>query len=174
MKMLRTITQLALFAVVMAGSTGCLEGYTTRSQYRADVKTVHVPVWTRSKDVYRRGVELRQTEALQKRIEQDTRYRVATKTTADTEIVGRIELIEQQVLSFDTDTGMPREREIIMLISYTWTDLRTGKPIIERKYMRMAGIYRPHEPLSEDFFQGSELVINRIAQRIVEQMAEDW
>ncbi len=178
MTTLRNLTQLAAFALVAVAWSGCpggnLGGYTQKSQYRTGIKTVAVPIWTRGKDVYRRGVELRLTEALQKRIELDTPYKVARKTTADTQVVGRIDLIEQQVLSFDTDTGLPREKEIIMSISFTWTDLRTGEPIVDWTTMRVAGTYRPHEPLSQDFFQGSEVVVNRIAKRIVERMEPEW
>ena len=52
--------QIAILAIIVAG---CCEdpnrGYTLQSQYRADIKTVAVPIWTRSKDVYRRDVEIR-------------------------------------------------------------------------------------------------------------------
>ena len=178
MTTLRKLTKLAAFAAVVAAWSGCsdgrLGGYTMQSQYRTGIKTVAVPIWTRGKEVYRRGVELRLTEALQKRIQLDTPYKIARKTTADTQIVGRIDLIEQQVLSYDTDTGLPREKEIIMSISFTWTDLRTGKPVVDWTTMRVAGTYRPHEPLSEDFFQGSEVVVNKIAKRIVERMEKEW
>ena len=170
---LRNFTQLAAFALVAAAWSGCT-GYSQKSQYRTGIKTIAVPIWTRDKDVYRRGLEMRLTEALQKRIELDTPYKVTTKTLADTEIVGRIEVIEQQVLSYDTDTGRPREKEIIITISFIWTDQRTGKPIIDSDNMRVAGTYRPHGPLNQDFFQGSELVVNRIAKRIVERMEQEW
>lgn len=170
----RNFTQLVALALVAAAWSGCTGGYTQKTQFPTGIKSVSVPVWTRDKDVYRRGLEMRLTEALAKRIELDTPYKVATKTTADTEIVGRIEVIEQQVLSFDTDTGRPREKEIIMTVSFVWTDLRTGKPIIDWDSLRVAGTYRPHAPLSQDFFQGSELVLNRVAKRIVERMEQEW
>lgn len=175
---LRNFTQLAAFALVAAAWPGCtggeFGGYTQKTQYRTGIKTVSVPIWTRDKDIYRLGLEMRLTEALQKRIELDTPYKVTTKATADTEIVGRIEVIEQQVLSYDTDTGWPREKEIIMTVSFMWKDLRTMKSIIDWDRMRVAGTYRPHGPLDQDFFQGSELVLNRIAKRIVERMEQEW
>ncbi len=170
---LRNFAQLAALALVAAAWSGCT-GYSQKSQYPTGIKTIAVPIWTRDKDVYRRGLEMRLTEALAKRIELDTDYKVATKATADTEIIGKIDVIEQQILSYDTDTGRPREKEIIMTISFIWTDQRTGKPIIDSNSMRVAGTYRPHGPLNQDFFQGSELVLNRIAKRIVERMEQEW
>ena len=178
MTTLRHPIQLAACAVVAVACWGCsggtVGGYTQQSMYREGIKTVAVPIWTRSKDVYRRGLEMRLTEAVQKRIELDTPYKVATKTTADTQIVGRLDLIEQQVLSYDTDTGRPREKEIVISISFTWTDLRTGKSILDWTSIRVGGTYRPHAPLNQDFFQGSEGVINKAAKRVVEEMEKPW
>jgi hypothetical protein len=178
MTTLRNRIQLAACAAVAVACWGCsggtVGGYTQQSMYREGIKTVAVPIWTRGKDVYRRGVEMRLTEALQKRIELDTPYKVATKTTADTQIVGRIDLIEQQVLSYDTDTGRAREKEIVMSISFKWTDLRTGKAIVDWTPMRVAATYRSHAPLNQDFFQGSEAVVNKAAKRVVEEMEKPW
>ncbi len=178
MTTLRNPIRLAVCAAVAVACCGCsggkVGGYSQQSMYRKGIKTVAVPIWTRGKDVYRRGLEMQMTEALQKRIELDTPYKVVTKTTADTQIVGRIDRITQQVLSYDTDTGRPREKEIVISISFTWTDLRTGKAIVKWTRMRVAATYRPHAPLNQDFFQGSEAVVNKAAKRVVEKMEKPW
>ena len=163
-------------AAVLAG--GCAKdghsGYTMTDQYRPGIKTVAVDVWQRGKEVYRRDIEIRATEAVVKRIEQDTPYKVTSKSRADTLLVGSIDDVEQRVLSFNPDTGLPRESELTLVASFTWTDLRTGKTIVERKKMRVSGVYTREDPITEDFFQGSENVINRVAQRVVEQMEQPW
>jgi hypothetical protein len=61
-----------------------------------------------------------------------------------------------------------------MVVSFTWTDLRTGKTLAERTNFAVTDTYLPHEPFSETYFQGSEALINRLARRIVEQMESDW
>ena len=76
----KTSTLLIFLTALSAVSAGC--GYTMKDQYHAGVNTVFVPVWTRGKDVYRRELEMRLTEAIQKRIEQDTPYKVVAKTRA--------------------------------------------------------------------------------------------
>jgi outer membrane lipopolysaccharide assembly protein LptE/RlpB len=168
----KTSTLLIFLTALSAVSAGC--GYTMKDQYHAGVNTVFVPVWTRGKDVYRRELEMRLTEAIQKRIEQDTPYKVVAKTRADTELSGRIDRVEQRVLSRNPQTGRPREMEVTFCLSFVWRDLRTGKVLVEQTNFRVTDNYIPHEPLMEDFFQGSEAVINRAAQLVVEKMEADW
>ncbi len=165
-----------LLALLLAA--GCSDdptrGYSFANQYQENIRTVAVPIFDVGKGVYRRGLEFRLTEALVKRIELDTPYKVVEKRRADTELRGRIEQVEQRVLSFNPDTGLPREAEITFLVSFTWTDLRSGKVLASQSGFRQAGTYLPQRPIGEDFFQGSEDVINRMAVRIVEKMEKPW
>ncbi len=173
MRTLKVLSRFGLVAAAIAALAGC-GGYTMKDQYRPDVKTVFVPIWTRGPEVYRREIEFRLTEALQKRIELDTPYKVTSKGRADTELSGKIVRIDQRVLSKNPDTGRPRELEETFTLAFTWKDLRTGKVLVEHTNFRVADTYIPEAPLSEDFFAGSEAVINRTAQRIVETMEADW
>ncbi|MCJ7544284.1 MAG: LPS assembly lipoprotein LptE [Phycisphaerae bacterium] len=149
-------------------------GYTVTNQYRPGIKTVAVDMWQRGKNVYRREIEIRATEAVVKRIEQDTPYKVTDKSRADTLLTGSIDEVEQRTLSFSPDTGLPRETELTLIVSFAWKDLRTGQTILERKGMKISGSYTREDPITEDFFQGSEDVINRLARRVVEHMEQPW
>ncbi len=175
----RSLVILAALVVPMAVSiAGCSSdgrgGYTMASQYRPGIQTVAVDVWGRGKDVYRRDIEMRVTEAVVKRIEQDTPYKVTVKSRADTLLTGSIDNVEQRTLSFSTDTGLPRETEITFTVSFVWKDLRSGKTLVEKKKMDVSGRYTREDPITEDFFQGSENVINRLASQVVEQMEQPW
>lgn len=117
---------------------------------------------------------MRLTEAVVKRLELDTQYKVTDKSRADTELRGTIDRVSQRVLSFNPDSGLPREKELTVTVSFTWTDLRSGKVLAQRRSFRQAGTYIPPQPFGEDFFQGSEDVVNKLAKRIVEQMETDW
>jgi hypothetical protein len=176
MKRIATIGTWLFVAAALAAVCGCSQdptkGYTTQSQYVEDVKTVAVPMWLRGKNVYRQGLEMRLTEAIVKRLEMDTPYKVTDKSRADTELRGTIDLIPQRVLSYNPDTGRSREMEVTLTVSFTWTDLRSGKVLAQRRDLRQAATYIP--PLSEDFFHGSEDAINRLARRVVEHMEADW
>lgn len=185
---------LALLSVLT--QSGCSgdehHGYTVKSQYRGGIKTVAVPIFIRGKNVYRRELEDRLTEAVVKRIEADTPYKVTVKERADTVLTGTIVNVNQRILSFNSDTGDPREMEITLKINFTWTDLRTGDTLVEKKDFLVSGDYVTEIPyeedsdgkyvpdpdaenrMTEDFFQGSENVINRAAKRIVETMEAPW
>lgn len=173
-----TLLVLVLTAAWAATWSGCTgdghSSYTTTDQYRPNIRSVAVDVWQRGKMVYRREIEIRATEAIIKRIEQDTPYKVMDKSRADTLLTGSIDLVEQRTLSFNPDSGLPRETEIVMTVSFTWRDLRTGKPIVDVKKMKVAGSYTRECPITEDFFLGSEGVINRLARQVVEKMEQPW
>jgi hypothetical protein len=149
-------------------------GYTMASQYRKGIRTVYLPIWRRAKDEYRRDIEIRLTEALAKRIEAETPYKIVDKRFADTELSGTLMEVEQTVMSFHPGSGMAREIQLRLIVDFTWTDLRTGKPIVEETKFSATSEYIPPPPFSEDFFQGSEHAINKLAQRIVERMHEQW
>ncbi len=172
---------LALAAGMLSAMSapGCLSddptvGYTARNQYRKGIRTVAVPIWTRGKDVYRRDVETRLTEALVKRIELDTPYKVTDKQKADSLLTGTIERITQATLSFNPDTGQVRELEVAFTVTFKWKDLRTGDILVNRRNFRVADVYIPPDPFNEDFFRGSESLMESLARRIVETMEADW
>ncbi len=179
MKSTATLLLLLTAFVAATATTGCCssdptKGYTLRSQYDTAIKTVAVPIWTRGRQVFRRELEMRLTEAVVKKVELNTPYKVVDKSRADTELRGTIDTVSQRVLSFNPDNGLPRETEITLAVSFTWTDLRSGKTIREVANLRQSAVYIPPSPLNEDFFQGSEDAVNRLAERIVEQMESDW
>jgi hypothetical protein len=159
--------------VLLAGIVGGC-GYSIAPLHPGDVTTVAVPIWHRGRNVYRRGLEFRLTEALVKQIEMRTPYKVTDGGRADTELTGTIERVEQRVLSFNPDTGRPRELELTVTVSFRWKDLRSGEMRAERTNFAVSGTYIPHEPFERDFFQGSEDVINKLARRVVEQMEGGW
>jgi hypothetical protein len=109
-----------------------------------------------------------------KRVQQDTPYRIAHRQDADTELTGELTEIQQRVLHYNPNTGNPQDMEIIFTVSFTWRDLRTGKILMKKDRFQVAGVYIPPSPFNEDFFQGSEDVINQLAKRVVEQMENEW
>ena len=169
------VVMLVMLAVAAGGcNTDPTKGYTLKNQYREGINTVAVNIFTRGQSVYRRELEMRLTEAIVKRISLDTPYKIAKKARADTLLSGTIEEISQRSMSYDSKTGMPREKELIVVISLHWVDLRSGDVLVKDKDLRAHGIYVTASPLSEDFFQGSEDALNRLAKRVVEKMEADW
>lgn len=166
----------ALLAALMP-TAGCsadpTKGYSWDPPFRKDIRSVAVPIWTVGKDVYRRGLEFSLTEAIKKQIPLQTPYNISDKSRADTLLVGRIESVTQRALSYNPDTGYPREMEITVTVSFTWTDLRSGhggKDLAKRGFFRATDTYLPSPPFNEDFFWGDASLMNRLAMHIVEQM----
>lgn len=174
----RTALLLLVAAAGALVAPGCASdprtGYTTESLYRGGIDSVAVPIFQRGRGVYRRNIEDRLTEALIKRIELDTPYKVTDKARADTLLEGTLSRVSQRVLSRNPDTGRPREMEETFAVALTWTDLRTGEVLVRRTNVRASATYIPPDPFGEDFFQGSEDLVNRMARRIVEEMEADW
>lgn len=178
MSRLWTVLAVVCLAAAAAGS-GCANtdptrAYTTRSQYRQGIKTVAVPMWKRGAGEFRRDIEIRLTESLVKRIEAETPYKVVDKARADTLLAGTLLSVKQHVLSFDPRTGQAREIQGRFMVEFTWKDLRTGKMLADVKKFPVTAEYVPERPLGQDFFTVSEDALNKLAGRIVEQLAEDW
>lgn len=167
---------LLLGSVLLAGciSDDPTAGYTARSPFRTGIHTVAVPLWTRGQDVYRRDLEIRLTEALIKRIELTTPYKVVDKQNADSLLTGTLDRIDQATLSFNPDDGTPREIQVAFVVSFQWEDLRSGATLVKKKNFRVTSVYLPPDPFDESFFQGSGDLIERLAIRIVETMEADW
>ncbi len=171
---MRTVRFVSITALTLliALTSGC--GYQMGGLHRTNVKTISVPMWTRGPKVFRRELEQRLTEALVKRIQMDTHYKIAPKAQADTELSGQIVTISQRVLSMNTDTGRPREREMTFFVNFTWSDLRTGEVLVKEVKFSASGKYISDDAFLQDDFDGSETVIDNIAQRIVEKLENEW
>lgn len=170
-------TAAALVAACLLGA-GCSSdpnlGYSTEGLYPDDVATVAVPIPTRDARVFRRELETRLAEALVKRIELDTPYKVTDKSRADTILESRLVWVNQRVLGVNPNVGEPREIELQMSVSFTWTDLRTGEIRARRTNLVAAGVYSPADPLNEDFFEGSASAIDLMARRVVAALQKPW
>lgn len=168
---------LALTAVLACA--GCMSqdgvgGYTAASLYRPGIRTVACPIWTRGKDVYRRDIEVQLTKAIVDRINLSSDYKVTSRGQANTLLTGSIDGITQKTLSFNPDTGDPREMQVAYILSFRWEDLRTGEVLVERRGFVVASTYLPSAPYNERFFRGTQDALDEIARRVVEQMESDW
>lgn len=99
----------------------------SRSLFRADIQTIHVPpVESQS---FRRNLGEALTEALIKEIELSTPYKVANSSEADTVLRGRIVWDGKQVLAENVNDN-PRDIDLNLAVEFTWFDQR-GNQVIE-------------------------------------------
>lgn len=157
-----------LIALNMVGLTGC--GYSTERPFTTDIQTVHVEAF-HSRE-FRRELEFRLTEAVVKRIEMDTPWRIAPRKTADALLSGEILRVDNRTFGDDIDTDLPREIGSTIVVRYRLQDLRSGKILVERPRFVHQTSYIP--PVGESFDQGMTRGLDGMAERIVESMEEDW
>jgi hypothetical protein len=122
---------------------------------------------------FRRGVEYELSDALAKRIEVETPYKIVTSADrADTIIGGQIVSIGELALSTDRDLGIVLESEVQLRAVVHWKNLKTGELMIDhRTVIASASFSRLQE---QDFKYASSVAANNLARKIVELMERSW
>lgn len=145
-------------------------GYTWNSLYREDVSSVAVPVFTTTD--FRRGVEVRLTEAIIKQLEANAPYKVVPPERADTILEGQVTSVGVQTVSRDWYTNLPKTQALTLTVDFTWKDLRTGRILAQRQGYQQRVTYYP--PLAEGEFIGTQEAIEKLALGIVQELQADW
>jgi hypothetical protein len=160
-----------MYGLVLTGCglvAGC--SYTTDRPFPSGIRTVYVEM-LQSKE-FRRDLEFELTEALIKRIEMDTPYKIADKQNADTVLTGEILEVQQQTLGRDFRADRPREIGSTIIMRYRWKDLRTGDILVDRPRFAHMVTYIP--PVGETFRKGMIRGLDGMAEAIVDTMETDW
>lgn len=155
-----------MLALLAAG--GC--SYSTARPFSPDFTTVHVEMFHSRQ--FRREIEFRLTEALAKRIEMDTPYRLAPRDTADVLITGEILDVSNRAFGDDFDTGLPREIGSTITVRFQVKDMRTGEILVHRPRFVYQTHYTP--PLGESFDKGVVRAVDGLAEALVETMETTW
>ena len=118
---------------------------------------------------FRRGIEYELSDALSKRIETETPYKIVTnRNRADTIISGQIVSIGETALSIERDTGRILEKEVELQAVVNWKNLNTGELLINNQTVSSSASYSEYQ--MQDFKYGSSLAANKLARNIVELM----
>jgi hypothetical protein len=145
-------------------------GYTWNTLYREDIQSVAVPVFTTTD--FRRGVEIRLTEALIKQLEANAPYKVVPAERADTILEGQVTSATVQTINREWYTNLPKTQALTLTVDFTWKDLRTGRILAQRQGYQQRVNYYP--PLGEGEFIGTQEAIEKLALGIVQQLQADW
>ena len=164
----RKAVMLSLLAGVPAAVCGC--GYSTSRRFPDDIQTVHVKMF-HSKE-FRRDLEFVLTEALVKRINMDTPYKIAPQRTADTVLSGEVLEVRNRTIGDDFETQLPRETASTFIVAFRWKDLRSGRILVERERFMYTTNYYP--PVDETFATGTIRGLDGLAEQIVETMESEW
>lgn len=159
---------MAIILVVPACLPGC--GYSTTRPFPTDIQTVHVEMF-QSRE-FRRELEFQLTEAIVKRIEMDTPYRITDLERADAVLSGEVLSVDNRVFGDDFDTDLPREIGSTIAVRYRLQDIRTGRILVERPRFVYQTSYIP--PVGETFEVGMVRGLDGLAEQIVESMESGW
>ncbi len=160
---------MGLLAVV-CWMVGC--GYSHQGLYDANVRTVSVPIFKNK--TFHRDMEMRLTEALKKRIESRTPYKVTGSGSADTILTGTIVAIHTNSLSRDFDTGLVQEGQVTVTVDIEWKDLRDGKILRKRRSVTGTGKYVPKRGVGEPVEVAYHQAIEELSWQILAVMRRDW
>ena len=163
--------------VVCIGFCGCAEmgaesaGYSNESLFPQNVTSVYVEMFDNRS--FRRGVEYELTDALAKRIEAETPYRIVSdRNRADTVISGQIVSIAESVLTGERQTGRALEKQLQMQAVVNWKNLKTGELMIDNSSVTAEAAFSQWQ--NQGFAYASALAANNLARRIVELMEKEW
>ncbi len=167
-----TIIRSALLPALLLAALALLPAcsYSTKPLYRTSIKTVAVPVW--GNKTFRTDWEMRLTEALDKNIEIRTPYKLAPRGQADTILTGQIVRIDEFVLTRRYGLNLPQETQLVVVVDFTWKDLRSGQILVQRKEFARTATDIPQ--IGERVEDAEQWAIERVAAAVVDQMQSDW
>jgi len=105
---------LGMISIVMIGVCS----YSTDRPFRSNVATVAVKPFG-SKE-FRRRIEMDLTEAVKKRIQLDTPYKIADEAVADTVLTGEVLEVRQGTMGRDFTWNRPRETQLTLIVKFQW------------------------------------------------------
>jgi hypothetical protein len=175
---LHATLSLILLAVLSWCIPGCSQyRFGNQGLYRADVRTIHIPI-VRS-DSLRPDIGVRLTEILQKTVEERTPFKIVSDATADSVLVCRLTTEAKQLVS-ETAQDDPRLLRAVMTVECSWTD-RRGNVLMENRFLppgEVALYFATNAmlvPESGESLATSQLwAMNRLANHIVDQMEVRW
>lgn len=170
----KCLVMLRLGAILAGGLlAGCADPvrYSNASLYPGDVESVYLEMFdSRS---FRRGSEYVLSDALAKRIEAETPYKIVSdRDLADSIISGQITAIGESILTLEREIGRALEKEVILTAVVNWKNLKTGRLMINSQTVTAAASYSEFQ--GQDFTYASAVAANKLARNIVELMENEW
>jgi hypothetical protein len=160
----------ALFLLSGCGQGG-FSGYSSTSLYPREISTVYVEMF--DSQSFRRGHEYDLTDAICKRIETDSPYKIVSdRNVADSVLSGMIASIGNQNISTERNTGRIFENRAKVFVSVRWQNLKNNEIMIENETVDASAAYSSF--VGQSFEYSSKVALNTVAEKIVELMQEKW
>jgi hypothetical protein len=164
--------------LALIGAPGCTNyRMGARSIYAPDIQTVYVPMV--QSNSYRRYLGEWLTEAIVKRIEQVTPFKVVNSPDADSELTVRIITDTKQAL-MESFTDEPREQQFTLQISANWVN-RNGEQLGQPVNVPLPPTLNPIDQSSNLFPElgqsttsAEQQDVERLAVQVVSMMEAPW
>ncbi len=157
----------------LLGAGGCAgsTGYSNTSLFPDDVDSVYVEMFDNRS--FRRGTEFTLSNALAKRIEAQTPYKVvSSRDRADSIMGGQLVAIGESILTLERDLGRPLEKEVILTAVVNWKSLKSGRLMINNQTVTAVASYSEFQ--GQDFTYASAVAANKLAEKVVQLMENPW
>lgn len=146
-------------------------GYSSRSLYRTDIRTVCIEMF--ESESFRRGIEYELTRALAQQLELHSPFKVVSDARkADTILYGSINRVTEKNLIQQRELDRPLASEVVLVVTVTWKDQRSGEFIMDSQRIMVAGDYAAL--LGTGRTGAAKEAANKAALRIIEAMEDTW
>ena len=176
---MKSFTTLLIYGLLgllaISGCAGYIVG--NRTLYRADITTVHVPVFT--SESFRRFLGEWLTEAVVKEIELKTPYKVVSSQWADSTLVGRVTRDAKYTITENVNDES-RDIEAQVYVEILWRD-RNGQVIVGPESFAIPGGLQEIAQAVHFVPEGGQSLstaqqeaMARLAKQIVSRMESPW
>jgi len=162
---------LCLLSSALLGGCGASTGYSNASLYPSDVNNVYLEMFDNRS--FRRGIEFTLSDALAKRMEVETPYKiVSSRDRADSVMSGQIATAGESILTIERNIGRALEKEVVLTAVVNWKNLKDGQLMINSRTVTATASYSEFQ--GQDFTYASSVAANKLARSIVELMKNQW
>ncbi len=164
---------LALCGAIASCSSDPSQGYSFRSTFPRNVRTVSVPVF--DNQTFFKGLEFDLTDAVIKEIQRSTPMVVVQDSTvAQTTLTGVIRSAELHNLTTSSKTALVQEMAQQVTIDFEWRDSRGGPSLASIKDLRALESFVPQRGVGERIDVAQQQLVQELARKIVNQMRSNW
>lgn len=162
----------AACGLVLAALGACAadpkEGYSTRSVYSSDIRTVAVPMFENA--TFSAGIEARVTEAVIKELQARTPWRLADGAAADAVLTGVVRTADLSRMSAGPRTGLMQELGVRVSVDFDLRDNRSGALVVSRRGFTAVDTFVPARGTGERLEVGESAAVERLARDMVAQL----
>ena len=164
-------TALQVFLVCLFGF-GCA-GYHVGPVTKRSFNSIAVPMFRN--ETLRPQLEAQISNAIIKRLQQDGSLRIETEPRADVVLTGTVfRYVRNSLRTLHSDTGVPREYEIVITVRVEARDRRTGEIVLKSTEVEGKSDVFIGEDQQSAEEQALPLVADDIAKRVARLLVESW